>query len=407
MWEGKRVIVGVTGSIAAYKACEVVSRLTQAGAEVHVVMTEAATHLVGPATLRELSRHPVVLDLFAELAGRPVAHVSLAEAADLVVVAPATANVLGKVAAGVADDFLTTTLLATSAPVLFAPAMNVRMWQNPVVQANVERLRAFGYRFVGPARGHLACGEVGEGRLAPVEEILAVAAGLVAPGDLVGRQVLITAGPTREPLDPVRFLSNRSSGKMGYALAETAARRGAEVELISGPVALAAPTAVRLTRVETAEEMRQATLARCGEADAVVLAAAVADYRPVERAEQKLKRKTATIELALVANADIAQEVGRNRKPGQVLVGFAAETEDLLANAEAKRQAKGLDLIVANPVGLPGTGFDADTNSVVVLGAEGTVAELAKRPKVEVADRIWDAVVERWTDRRRPGRRKE
>lgn len=406
MWEGKRVVVGVTGSIAAYKACELVSRLTQAGADVNVVMTRAATNLVGPVTLRELSRHPVSVDLFQELAARPVPHVSLAAEADLVVVAPATANVLGKVAAGVADDFLTTTILATRAPVLFAPAMNVRMWENPVVQANVARLKGFGYHFVGPESGWLACGETATGRLSPVEEILAAAESLLGAGDLAGRRVLITAGPTREPLDPVRFLSNRSSGRMGYALAEVARRRGAEVDLVAGPVALEAPAGVRVTPVETAEEMRRAVLELFPAADAVVLAAAVADYRPAERAAQKLKRQKDEVAVRLVANPDIAREVGEGRRPGQVLVGFAAETEDLVRNAEAKRQAKGLDLIVANLVGVPGSGFDTETNSVVVLGPEGTLGELERRPKVEVAERIWDAVKQRWTGGTRPRRRK-
>lgn len=393
-------MVGVTGSIAAFKACELVSRLTQAGAEVQVAMTKAATRLVAPAALRELSRHPVRTDLFTALPGQPVAHVSLAEAAELMLVAPATANVMGKVVAGIADDFLTTTIMATRAPVLFAPAMNVHMWENPVVQGNVERLKGLGYQFVGPATGWLACGEVGAGRMAPIEDILAAAEALLAPQDLLGRRVLITAGPTREPLDPVRFLSNRSSGRMGYALAETARRRGATVELVSGPVALAPPADVRLTRVETAEEMRAATLALASEADAVILAAAVADYRPAEQAERKVKRREAEMALRLVANPDIAQEVGAGRRPGQVLVGFAAETEDLLANAEAKRRKKGLDLIVANLVGVPGSGFESETNSVVILGPAGCEAELRERPKAEVAERIWDAVVRRWTDGR-------
>lgn len=403
MWEGKRVILGVTGSIAAYKACELVSRLTQAGAEVHVVMTEAATKLVGAATLRELSRHPVCTDLFADdLGARPVAHVRLAEAADLVIVAPATANVLGKVASGVADDFLTTTIMAAAGvPCLFAPAMNARMWRNPVVQGNVERLQSLGYGFVGPASGWLACGEVDTGRLASSDEILAAAERLLAPKDLGGRRVVITAGPTREPLDPVRYISNRSSGKMGYALAEAACRRGAEVELVSGPVSLPPPRGVRVTAVETAEEMRRATLALSPAADAVVLAAAVADYRPVETADRKLKRGAERLSVELTANPDIAREVGAARRAGQVLVGFAAETEDLLANAEAKLRTKGLDLIVANRVGVPGSGFDSDTNSVVILCPEGRVAELSERPKAEIAERIWDAVVERWNPERK------
>jgi phosphopantothenoylcysteine decarboxylase/phosphopantothenate--cysteine ligase len=406
MWEGKRVVFGVTGSIAAYKACELVSRLTQAGAVVNVVLTPAASHLVSAATLRELSRNPVGVDLFTGLAGRPMAHVSLAEAADLVLVAPATANLLGKVAAGVADDLLTTTILAARAPVLFAPAMNVRMWQNPAVQANVGRLREFGYHFVGPASGWLACGEVGEGRLASLADIIEAAERLVGPADLGGRRVLITAGPTREPLDPVRFLSNRSSGRMGYALAEAARRRGAEVDLVSGPVALAPPAGVRMVRVETAEEMRQATLQLLPGADVVVLAAAVADYRPAERVPHKLKRTASETALRLVANPDIAREVGGLRRPGQVLVGFAAETENLRRNAEAKRKAKGLDLIVANLVGVAESGFESETNSVVILGPEGPEAELERRPKSEVAERIWDAVVERWTGRKQTGRRK-
>lgn len=406
MWEGKRVLVGVSGSIAAYKACELVSLLTQAGAEVHVVMTKAAANLVGPPTLRELSRHPVMVDMFGELPGRPVAHVSLAEAADLVVVAPATGNVLGKVANGIADDFLTTTIMATRAPVLFAPAMNARMWQNPVVQANVARLVAFGYRFVGPGAGWLACGEVGEGRMVSPPEILAAAEGLLAPEDMAGRRVLITAGPTREPVDPVRFLSNRSSGRMGYALAEAARQRGAEVDLISGPVSLPPPPGVRVRKVETAEEMRKAALEFYAASDAVVLAAAVADYRPAEVAVGKLKRRTAETTLKLVANPDIAREVAAGRRAGQVMVGFAAETEDLLEHATVKRKAKGLDLIVANLVGVEGSGFESETNSVVILSADGVVARVECRPKREVAERIWDAVVQRWTERRAAGKRK-
>ncbi|MGE5508724.1 MAG: bifunctional phosphopantothenoylcysteine decarboxylase/phosphopantothenate--cysteine ligase CoaBC [Chitinophagales bacterium] len=397
MWEGRKVLVGVTGSIAAYKACELVSRLVQAGAEVNVMMTEAATKLVGPATLRELSRHPVCTDLFtADLHVRPVAHVGLAEWADLVIVAPVTANVLGKVASGIADDFLTTTLMATAAPVVFAPAMNFRMWQNPVVQQNVARLKALGCRFVHPEAGWLACGERGEGRLAPVERILAEAAQVFAAADLAGRRVLITAGPTREALDPVRFISNRSSGRMGWALAETARRRGAEVELVAGPVALPDPPGVQVTRVESAVELREATLARAGGADAIVLAAAVADYRPAEAAAQKLKRTGEDLVVRLVPNPDVAAEVAMRRRAGQVLVGFAAETESLVTNAKAKLERKGLDLIVANLVGVPGSGFDSETNSVVILDETGVVAEVEARPKTEVAERIWDAVAKRW-----------
>lgn len=397
MWEGKKVLVGVTGSIAAYKACELVSRLVQAGAEVNVMMTAAATQMVGPATLRELSRHPVCTDLFAgDHHTRPVAHVSLAEWADVVIVAPVTANVLGKVSAGVADDFLTTTLMATEAPVVLAPAMNFRMWRNPVVQGNVARLQSLGYRFVSPEGGWLACGAHGEGRLAPVDRILGVAAETLSGGDLSGLKVLITAGPTREALDPVRYLTNRSSGRMGWALAEAARRRGAEVELVAGPVAFPDPAGVRVTRVESALEMREATLARAGDADAIVLAAAVADYRPAETAAQKVKRGEGDLVVRLLPNPDIAAEVGAARRPGQVLVGFAAETEDLLEQAAGKLTRKGLDLIVANLVGVPGSGFDSETNSVTILGRAGVVAEVEGRPKTEVAERIWDAVAERW-----------
>lgn len=396
----------MTGSIAAYKACDLVSQLTRAGAEVNVIMTKAAANLVAPASLRELSRNPVCVDLFDGLAGRPVAHVSLAAAADLLIVAPATANALGKIAAGVADDFLTTTVLATQAPVLFAPAMNVRMWRNPVVQANVERLKGFGYHFVGPTSGWLTCGEVGEGRLAPLEDILRAAERLLGPADLGERRIVITAGPTREPLDPVRFLSNRSSGRMGYALAEAAHRRGAEVDLVSGPVALAPPAGVRVTQVETAEEMRRVTLELAPKADAIVLAAAVADYRPAVKAPHKLKRTAGEAVLQLVANPDIAREVGAQRRPGQILVGFAAETENLLVNAEAKRRDKGLDLIVANLVGVAGSGFESETNSVVILGPDGPVAELTERPKSEIAERIWDAVVAQWKGGKPASRRK-
>ena len=352
MLKDKVVVVGITGSIAAYKAAELVSQLKKRGAVVHCVMTESAQAFVSPLTFRTLSQNPVITEMFAEPQHWEVEHVGLATAADLFVVAPATANILAKVSYGLADNFLTTAILATKAPVLFAPAMNVQMYKNAVTQENITRLKERGYFFVEPGEGDLACGVRGKGRLAELELILArVEELLVQDKPLQGKKVLVTAGPTREPLDPVRFLSNRSSGKMGYALAHQAQLMGAEVILISGPTALEPSPGVSFIPVETAEEMYQAVMAHAADCQIIIKAAAVGDYRPKERKTEKIKKQPGDLVLELTRNPDILAELGSRKKENeQILVGFAAETEKVLLSAAEKVQKKHLDFIVANDV---------------------------------------------------------
>ncbi|MDI6872851.1 bifunctional phosphopantothenoylcysteine decarboxylase/phosphopantothenate--cysteine ligase CoaBC [Candidatus Solincola sp.] len=387
------IVFGVTGGIAAYKAVEVVRRLAERGLDVRVVMTEHATRLVGPDTFRAVSGNPVSLHLF-DASGPAMEHISLARAADLVVVAPATANILAKMAQGLADDLLSTTLLATRAPVLVAPAMNREMYRHPATQDNLRKLRERGVHVVGPESGALACGEEGEGRMAePPAIVEAVLRLLDMRGDLSGHRVLVTAGGTREPLDPVRFIGNRSSGKMGYALAETARELGAEVILVSGPTHLQAPPGVERIMVETAEEMRREVLSRSGGCSAVVMAAAVADFTPSRRSEEKIKRGGREgLIVELVPTPDILSELSDRRPPGQVLVGFAAETGDLLRKARKKMEEKGVDILVANDVSRPGSGFDSDLNQAVILFRDGREEELDLMPKRELALRIWEAV---------------
>ncbi|TLM61381.1 MAG: bifunctional phosphopantothenoylcysteine decarboxylase/phosphopantothenate--cysteine ligase CoaBC [Deltaproteobacteria bacterium] len=395
MYREKRILLGVSGGIAAYKAVELLRLLVKAGADVHVVMTRNACEFVAPLTFQTLSGNPVHCELFNLIQEREIGHISLADRADLCIVAPATANVIGKVANGIADDLLTTTLMATKAPVLFVPAMNVNMWDNPLYRQNQERLVHHGYHFMTPAVGELACGWEGQGKLPEPAAIFDFAQDLVGSRDLAGRTVLVTAGPTREELDPVRYLSNHSSGKMGYAIARAARNRGARVILVSGPVALAPPEKVELVRVDTAREMHAAVLARCDEADVVVKAAAVADFRPAERAAGKMKkgdRQQTTLEL--VRNPDILADLGRRRGKA-LLVGFAAETDDLLENARKKLCDKGLDLIVANDVTEPGAGFGQETNIVRILDCNGTVETFPCLPKDEVAYRLLDLVRQR------------
>ncbi len=387
------VVFGVTGGIAAYKAVEVVRRLAERGLDVRVIMTEHATRLVGPDTFRAVSGNPVSVRLF-DAPGPAMEHISLARAADLVVVAPATANILAKMAHGLADDLLSTTLLATRAPVLVAPAMNREMYRHPATQDNLRKLRERGVHVVGPESGALACGEEGEGRMAEPPAIVEAALHILGlRGDLSGHRVLVTAGGTREPLDPVRFIGNRSSGKMGHALAETARELGAEVVLVSGPTSLPAPPGVERVMVETAEEMRREVLSRFAGCSAVVMAAAVADFTPARKSEEKIKRggrEGLTVEL--VPTPDILGELCARRSPGQVLVGFAAETGDLLEKARKKLDDKGVDILVANDVSRPGFGFDSDLNQAVILFRDGREEELDVMPKRELALRIWKAV---------------
>ncbi len=393
MYRGKQIVLGVTGGIAAYKAVELLRLLTKAGAEVQVIMTRHAQEFVGPLTFQTLSGQPVHTELFNLIQEREIGHISLADRADLCIVAPATANVIGKVANGIADDLLTTTLMATKAPVLFVPAMNVNMWENPLCQENCERLRRHGYHLLAPVVGDLACGWEGAGKMPEPAAIFDYAEALVGSRELAGRTVLVTAGPTREELDPVRYLTNHSSGKMGYAIAREARNRGARVVLVSGPVELPAPQQVELVPVTTACEMHEAVMARAGSADVVVKSAAVADFRPAQRGAGKLKKGEAgTMTLELVRNPDILAELGvLPHKP--LLIGFAAETADLLSNARQKLAGKGLDLIVANDVTEAGSGFGCDTNRVQLLGADGTVEALPCLPKAEVAERIVGRIV--------------
>lgn len=399
MLAGKNVVLGVTGGIAAYKSVEIVSRLKKLGAAVHVIETAAAAKFVTPLTFREISGNPVVTDMWAEPKQWNVEHIALASLADVFLIAPATANIIGKIAGGIADDMLTTTVMATKAPVVLAPAMNSNMYLNPIVQANIAKLAGLGYHVLEPASGLLACGWEGPGRLPEPEVIVDKVVNLLTQsGDLAGKKVLVTAGPTREPIDPVRYISNHSSGKMGYALAAAAAARGADVVLVTGPTELTPPPAVTVKKVETAAEMLAAVLAEFADADVVVKAAAVADYRPQTVATQKIKKNDDAVTLALIRNPDILAELGA-RKEGQLLVGFAAETEELIKHATAKLTKKNLDMIVANDVTLAGAGFGSDTNIVKLLYRDGRVVELPQMAKDKLAgiilDRICDLLVKK------------
>lgn len=392
----RRVVVGVCGGIAAYKACEVVSRLRQAAAEVRVVMTPNATHFVGATTFRALSGHDVACDMFGAIPALEIEHISLAEFGEAMVIVAATANVLGKVACGICDDLLTTTICAAAGKVIFAPAMNWRMWQNPITQRNVRALEELGYWFVGPQSGYLACGETGIGRLSPTEDILDAVDQALGPPEsaLRGKRVLITVGPTREPLDPVRFLSNPSSGKMGMALAQEALARGAQVTLLCGPVTERAPWRAEVVPVTTTQELLEAALARHPHADVVVGAAAPADYRPRAQAQSKIKKDGTGLTLELEETPDVLAALGARKRPGQVHVGFAAETEDLAANAAAKLQQKKLDLIVANDVSAPGAGFGTDTNEVTLVPRNGSSKHVALADKRLIAAAVWDEAEE-------------
>jgi phosphopantothenoylcysteine decarboxylase/phosphopantothenate--cysteine ligase len=386
------VVLGVTGCIGAYKACEVLRELQRRDVDVRVVMTAAATRFVTPMTFEALSRHPVFHDQWALGASGDIRHISLADEADLLLVAPATANILGKFARGIADDALSTLYLATRAPALVAPAMNVNMLEHPAVRENLAILRARGVGVVEPGSGYLACGWLGKGRLAEAGEIVdAALAALARRRDLEGETVLVSAGPTVEDIDPVRFVSNRSSGKMGYRLAEAARDRGATVVLVSGPTGLAAPHGVEVVAVRSAEEMQRAVADRVGPATVVIAAAAVSDYRPAAASASKIKKTGGAATLELVRTPDILKGLGET-KGGRVLVGFAAETEDLVANARAKLEAKNLDLVVANDVTVAGAGFGGDANAVVLLRRDGGRVEVPLASKREVAERILDEV---------------
>ncbi|WP_188068780.1 bifunctional phosphopantothenoylcysteine decarboxylase/phosphopantothenate--cysteine ligase CoaBC [Brevibacillus brevis] len=398
---GKRIVLGVSGGIAAYKAAALTSKLTQAGALVHVILTESALQFIQPLTFQALSHLPVYTDTFTEPDPHVISHIELADRADLVLIAPATANVIGKMANGIADDMLTTTVLATKAPVMVAPAMNVNMYNHPAVIANMDKLTAYGYRFVEPGVGLLACGWIGKGRLAEPEEIVEAVRQWFASDetrqtirekDLQDKHVLITAGPTREKIDPVRYITNHASGKMGYAIAEAARDRGAKVTLVSGPTTLARPDGVEFIAVESVQEMFDAVMEQLPHCDIVVKSAAVSDYRPKHVAEHKLKKGDGPLDLVLEKAPDILKTIGE-RKTKQFVVGFAAETQNVLQHAQSKLERKNLDMIVANNVLLEGAGMGSDTNIVTLLTRDGEQLALDKLSKRAVADKLFDAVL--------------
>jgi phosphopantothenoylcysteine decarboxylase/phosphopantothenate--cysteine ligase len=391
MLSNKTIVLGITGSIAAYKAAAIASQLTQAGAKVNVIMTKEAIQFISPVTFRAITSRPVATEMFDLASEFSIGHVSLAKAADIVVIAPATANIIAKLAAGIADDMLCCTVLATKAPVLIAPAMETNMYNNPVTQDNLSKLKVRGFVIIAPATGWLASGKEGPGRLADINDIIdGICQVLERGGDLAGKHIVVTAGGTQEPIDPVRYISNRSSGKMGYALAEAARDRGAKVILITAPISLPEPAGVDVVKVGTAQEMRQAVVKVTPQADALIMAAAVADYRPIKAAKDKIKKGEAGLTLKLECTPDILGSV----KGNFIKVGFAAESNNLVKNAKQKLQQKWLDFIVANDITASDSGFGADTNRVTIIDREGKVDSLPLMPKREVADKVLDRVVE-------------
>ena len=388
------IVLGVTGGIAAYKACELLRLLQKRGMDVYVVMTKHAAQFVAPLTFETLSGHPVALDTFERPATWEVEHIALAKRADLFLIAPATANIIGKMANGIADDMLSTTVMATKAPVMIAPAMNTGMWENPATQHNIKTLEARGVHVVSPATGHLACGDSGAGKLEDVNVIAERAcAVLEKKKDLAGLRVMVTAGPTREALDPVRYISNRSSGKMGYAIARAAMERGADVTLLTGPVAIQPPQGVKVIRFMTTQDLLDRALEHADKQDVIIQSAAPADYRAKEISPIKMKKSSgADMVIELIENPDVAATLGKNKRAKQTFVGFAAETNDVLAHAKGKLIKKNLDMIVANDVTAPGAGFDVNTNIVTLITQE-KVKSLPLMSKDEVADQILDAVL--------------
>jgi phosphopantothenoylcysteine decarboxylase / phosphopantothenate---cysteine ligase len=401
MLKGKKVVLGITAGIAAYKAAEFVRLLAKGEVEVHVVMSQNAQKFITPLTFQTLSGNPVVSDPFVLLEEAQIGHIALADLAELVVIIPATANIIGKIANGIADDFLSTMVMATKAPVLFVPSMNVNMWENKTVQKNIQILIERGYHLLDPGEGELACHWYGKGRLPELNEVVERMEDLLSPKDLKGEKILITGGPTQEPIDPVRFITNRSSGKMGYALAKMARRRGAEVILITGPVSLPLPRRdIKWVPVRTAEEMRKDVFIHLKGSTVVIKAAAVSDYRPKMTSQKKIKKGDSEYTLVLERTKDILGEIGK-KKENRVLVGFAAETEDLISNARKKLEEKNLDFIVVNDVTEPGAGFEVDTNQVKILYPSGKVRDLPLMTKEEVSQIILDEVVHLLKLRRR------
>ena len=391
MLKKKKIVLGITGSIAAYKAAELTRALIKEGAQVKVVMTKSATEFITPLTMQTLSQNQVYLDTFVPAEKYDMAHIALADFADAFIIAPATGNIIGKIAAGVADDLLSTTIMAAGKPVLICPAMNNKMLANPIVQDNLSKLQEHGYFIMESAVGELACKTQGSGRLAEITDIIEEIKSLLTPKDFLNEKVLITAGPTQEPLDPVRFITNLSSGKMGYALATAARRRGAEVTLISGPTFLSPPKVEKIINVRTAREMHKAVMENYKKAKIIIKAAAVADYRPKEISRQKLKKTKESLTVEMKTNPDIIEEIGKN-KEGRIVVGFAMETQNLLANAREKLKKKNMDLIVANDVCKEGAGFQSDTNIVTIIDKKGKTETLKKMTKLEAADGILNRV---------------
>jgi len=393
MLTGKTIVLGVTGSIAAYKTANLASMLVKLGADVHVIMTQNATKFITPMTFETLTDNKCIADTFDRNFSFDVKHVSLAKKGDLFMVAPCTANVIGKLAAGICDDMLTTTLLATKAPIILAPAMNTGMWENPILQDNIQRLQRYGYHFVEPAVGRLACGDVGSGKM-PAEELLLehILLHIAKEKDLQGRRMLITAGPTQESIDPVRYITNHSSGKMGYALAKMAALRGAEVTLVSGPVSIKPFAGINVIDVKSAQEMFDAVSTRSAEQDVIIMCSAVADYTPATYSEQKVKKHDGDMTIALKRTNDILGYLGQHKPEGQLLVGFSMETENLIENSRAKLTKKNADFICANSISSDKTGFAVDTNKVTLISPTETV-ELPLCSKEETADKILDYVI--------------
>jgi len=390
MLTDKTIVLGITGSIAAYKAADIASRLTKEGAKVEVVMTEASTWFIAPLALRSITGREVVTDMFDLESQRTLEHITLAEAADVVVIAPATASLIAKLAAGIADEMPALVVLATKAPIILAPAMNVNMYQNPITQENLAKLKARGFIIIEPERGRLASGRVGLGRLADSDKIIGTIKQVLGRlGDLAGKKLVVTAGGTQEPIDPVRHITNPSSGKMGYAIAEAARDRGAEVKLVTAPVSLPQPAGVKVIPVRTTLEMQKAVAKAVTKADALIMAAAVTDYQPKTMAKDKIKKDTLELKLELVRTPDILAEV----KGDFVKVGFAAESDDIVANAKKKLKNKKLDMIVANDITAADSGFGVDTNKVIIIDKKGKVEKLPLMSKREVADRILDGVV--------------
>ena len=394
MLEGKKILLGVSGGIAAYKMANVASMLTKLHADVHVVMTRNAAHFITPQTFEVLTKNKVYLDTFDETPDDPVhvPHISLGTGADCILIAPATANVIGKIANGIADDMLTTTVLPARCPILICPSMNVFMLENPIVQDNIAKLKRFGYQIIEPSEGYLACGYEGKGKL-PKEELLVeeILLRVAHEHDLEGRHVVVSAGPTEEPLDPIRVITNHSSGKMGYALAKAAAYRGARVTLVSGPTALDQPLGVEMKKIHTAEEMYQEVTAAAETADIVVMAAAVADYTPATVADQKIKKKDGDMSIPLKRTKDILLSLGERKKPGQVICGFSMETEKLLENSAAKLAKKNADMICANSLTQEGAGYQVDTNILTLITREGN-EQLPLMSKLEASHRILDRI---------------